>query len=253
MSIDAVFPTIGGIGIRLTGTVVRFAAIEGRSVGAGVAPTGRLACAGPVSTVCEAHGVGLGDAVAAGTDAAATVGDAVVLGVLQAIASAATLMNVKTGRTEERITAPPSRCAAAKIPHAARRCRYPGGSHRERALRIAPTPPHIAPATHPNTVPTGTLSSDFPKRTKVKPPAKPLTTPATALANTALRICPERRSARAPVIAYPRSGTRTETARSGTSGTHESSGVRPTNPSRTTKAESAIPARTPRATVIVGR
>src|SRR2546422_10933390 len=118
MSIDAVFPAIGGIGIRLTGTVVRFAAIEGRSVGADVAPTGRLACAGPVSTVCEAHGVGLGDAVAAGTDAAATVGDAVVLGVLQAIASAATLMNLKTGRTEECITTSPSRCAAAKIPHA---------------------------------------------------------------------------------------------------------------------------------------
>src|SRR2546427_13031890 len=121
MSIDAVFPTIGGIGIRLTGTVVRFAAIEGRSVGAGVAPTGRLACAGPVSTVCEAHGVGLGEAVAAGTDAAATVGDSVVLGVVQAIASAATLLNLKTGRTEACITASPSQWAAATIPDAERR------------------------------------------------------------------------------------------------------------------------------------
>jgi len=97
----------------------------------------------------------------------------------------------------------------------------------------------------------GTLSSDLPKRTKDNPPARPLTTPATALATTLLPILRERRSARNPVTAYATGGTRTETARSGTSGTHESSGVRPMNARRATKAESTIPARTPRPTVIV--
>src|SRR3989442_15595658 len=65
MSIEAVFPAIGGIGIRLIGTTVRFALTAGSNVGAGVAPTGRLACAGTVSTVCVAHCDGLGAAVAA--------------------------------------------------------------------------------------------------------------------------------------------------------------------------------------------
>src|SRR2546428_10421130 len=65
MSIEAVSPAIGGIGIRLIGTTVRFALTAGSSVGAGVAPTGRLACAGTVRTVCVAHCDGLGAAVAA--------------------------------------------------------------------------------------------------------------------------------------------------------------------------------------------
>jgi len=37
------------------------------NVGAGVAPTGKLACAGPLSTVCVMHGVGVGAGVAAAT------------------------------------------------------------------------------------------------------------------------------------------------------------------------------------------
>jgi hypothetical protein len=37
------------------------------NVGAGVAPTGKLACAGPLSTVCVVHGVGVGAAVATAT------------------------------------------------------------------------------------------------------------------------------------------------------------------------------------------
>src|SRR2546422_8928844 len=63
MSIEAVLPAIGGIGIRLIATVVRFAVTGGSSVGAGVAPTGRLACAGPLRTVCVVHD-GVGAAVA---------------------------------------------------------------------------------------------------------------------------------------------------------------------------------------------
>src|SRR5882762_3642631 len=45
------------------------------------------------------------------------------------------------------------------------------------------------------------------------------------------------------------SGTRTEIASSGPSGSHANSGARPANASSTTNTESAIPARTPKATV----
>src|SRR6266851_4661761 len=67
MSIEAVLPAIGGIGIRLIGIVSMFAVTTASSVGAGVAPTGKLACAGPLSTVCVVHGVGVGAGVAAAT------------------------------------------------------------------------------------------------------------------------------------------------------------------------------------------
>src|SRR5712691_2215218 len=65
MSIEAVLPAIGGIGIRLIATVVRFAVTAGTKVGGGVAPTGRLAWAGPLRTVCVVHD-GVGAAVASG-------------------------------------------------------------------------------------------------------------------------------------------------------------------------------------------
>src|SRR2546425_2734009 len=81
MSMEAVFPAIGGIGMRLIGTVVMFAATAGRTVRGGVGPTGRLACAGPLSTVCVVQGVGLGAGVTvAGTVAGAD--DVVAVGVL---------------------------------------------------------------------------------------------------------------------------------------------------------------------------
>src|SRR2546428_5331292 len=72
MSVGGVFPAIGGIGMRLIGTVVMFAATAGRTVRGGVGPTGRLACAGPLRTVCVVHGVGLG----AGVTVAGTVAGA---------------------------------------------------------------------------------------------------------------------------------------------------------------------------------
>jgi len=98
MSIDAVFPTMGGIGMRVIGTVVRFAVTAGSSVGAGVAPTGKLACAGPVSTVALAHDVGVGATVAVAVD---TAGDAVVvvaLGVVHATAMTEVMRNATAVR-----------------------------------------------------------------------------------------------------------------------------------------------------------
>jgi hypothetical protein len=105
-SIDAVFPAIGGIGIWLIATVDRFAVIGGSLVGAGVVPTGRLACAGPVRTDCVVHGVGLGEAVAVGGEAVAVGGEAVVvaLGAVQAKASRAALIETETGLSDPRIS-----------------------------------------------------------------------------------------------------------------------------------------------------
>src|SRR5205807_5028237 len=89
MSIEAVFPAIGGIGIRLIGTTVTFAATAGSSVGAGVAPTGRLACAGTVSTVCVAHCDGLTAAVEAAGGVEADGAAAGVAGALHPVTIAA--------------------------------------------------------------------------------------------------------------------------------------------------------------------
>jgi hypothetical protein len=67
MSIDAVLPAMGGIGILLTGIASMLAVTTGNNVGAGVAPTGKLACAGPLRTVCVVHGLGVGAGVTAAT------------------------------------------------------------------------------------------------------------------------------------------------------------------------------------------
>src|SRR5439155_23005165 len=78
MSIEAVLPAIGGMGIFATARSVVFAAIAGSSVGAGVPALGAGAVTGP--------SVGHGDAVGAGVAEAAT---GVAVGVVAAGAFAA--------------------------------------------------------------------------------------------------------------------------------------------------------------------
>src|SRR2546426_1920139 len=105
MSIEAVFPAIGGIGIRLIGTTVTFALTAGSSVGAGVAPTGRLACAGTVSTVCVAHCDGLAAAVAAGAEADGAA--AGVAGALHPVTITAAAAKASARRDELIMSCPP--------------------------------------------------------------------------------------------------------------------------------------------------
>src|SRR2546423_7406808 len=100
MSIDAVFPAIGGIGMRLMGTVVTFADTSGSAVGAGVAPTGRLACAGATSAVCVVHWLGLGAVVALAKLTEAVGAVAGVPLALQAAANTATMRDARVWRTE---------------------------------------------------------------------------------------------------------------------------------------------------------
>src|SRR2546427_673679 len=107
MSIEAVFPAIGGIGTRLIGTPVRFAPTAGSSVGAGVAPTGRLACAGTVSTVCVAHCDGLGAAVAATGGAEADGAAAGVAGALHPVTIAAAAAETSARRGGLIMSCPP--------------------------------------------------------------------------------------------------------------------------------------------------
>src|SRR5437899_1757862 len=106
MSIDAVFPAIGGIGIRLIGTTVRFALTAGSSVGAGEAPTGRLACAGTVRTVCVAHCDGLG-AVVAATGGAEADGAVAGAGALHPVTIRAAATNGSARRDELIMSGPP--------------------------------------------------------------------------------------------------------------------------------------------------
>src|SRR5439155_298990 len=110
MSIDAVFPAIGGIGIRVICTVVMFVLTAGRSVGGGVDATGRLACAGPVSTVAFAHGVAVGAVVAAAAEVAGADED-VVAGLAQAAMKNAPAMIAWTGRPVARRSSPMSTSA----------------------------------------------------------------------------------------------------------------------------------------------
>jgi len=113
MSIDAVFPAIGGIGIRVIGTVVMFVLTAGRSVGGGVDATGRLACAGPVSTVAFAHGVAVAAVVAAAAEVAGADED-VVAGLAQAAMKNAPAMIVWTGRCTALMSS--SRCGLSLHP-----------------------------------------------------------------------------------------------------------------------------------------
>ena len=96
MSIDAVFPAIGGIGIRVIGTVVMFAPTAGRSVGGGVEATGRLACTGPVTTVALAQGDAVGAPVAAAADVAGA-DDGDVAGLVQATMNIAPMRIARAG------------------------------------------------------------------------------------------------------------------------------------------------------------
>src|SRR5258706_619617 len=114
MSIEAVFPVIGGIPMRLITAVDRFAATTGSSVGAGVAPTGRLACAGPVSADCVVQGVGVGAAVAGAADAGA---DDVVTaaGPLHAVMRSVPIASAQTWRSGAFMSS--SRGARAKSRH----------------------------------------------------------------------------------------------------------------------------------------
>src|SRR2546428_2635848 len=98
MSIEAVLPWMGGSGMRAMGTVERFAATAGSSVGAGVAPTGKVACAGPVSTVCDVHGVAVGATVAGWVATAALDGAGAFAVPLQATAMTEALTNDRNGR-----------------------------------------------------------------------------------------------------------------------------------------------------------
>src|SRR2546430_1469289 len=107
MSIEAVFPAIGGIGIRLIGTTVTFAATAGSSVGAGVAPTGRLACAGTVSTVCVAHCDGLAAAVEAAGGVEADGAAAGVAGALHPVTITAAAAKASARRDELIMSCPP--------------------------------------------------------------------------------------------------------------------------------------------------
>src|SRR5712691_8914323 len=79
MSIEAVLPAIGGIGIRLIWTGVRFAVTGGSNVGAGVVPTGKLAWAAPLWKACVVHGEGLAATVAGAAEDGAASGVPVVL------------------------------------------------------------------------------------------------------------------------------------------------------------------------------
>src|SRR5438874_5236518 len=99
MSIDAVFPAIGGIGMRVIGTVVMFAPTAGSSVGGGVEATGRLACAGPVTTVALAHGDAVGAVVAAAADVAGA-DDADVAGLVHATMNSAPMTIACAGRSQ---------------------------------------------------------------------------------------------------------------------------------------------------------
>src|SRR5438552_15734372 len=116
MSMEAVFPAIGGMGMRLIGTVVMFAATAGRTVRGGVGPTGRLACAGAVSTVCVVHGVGLGTGVTvAGTVAGAD--DVVAAGVFaHAEMKRVAKTSARAGRIDRSISASPVVGASLVLP-----------------------------------------------------------------------------------------------------------------------------------------
>src|SRR5256712_4999825 len=107
MSSEAAFPAMGGTGIGLIGTPVRFALTAGSSVGAGVAPTGRLACAGTVRTVCVAHCDGLGAAVAAAGGAEADGAAAGVAGALHPVTIAAAAAKASARRGELIMSCPP--------------------------------------------------------------------------------------------------------------------------------------------------
>src|SRR5438067_13137091 len=106
MSIDAVFPAIGGIGMRVIGTVVMFALTAGRTVGGGVEATGRLACAGPVTTVALAHGDAVGAVVAAAADDAGA-DDEEVAGLVHATVNSATMTIACAGRSKAFISGLP--------------------------------------------------------------------------------------------------------------------------------------------------
>src|SRR5436309_2684370 len=103
MSIDAVLPAMGGIGMRVIGTVVMFAPTAGRSVGGGVDATGRLACAGPARTVAFAQADALGAALAdvalvGGADEAVGAFDAFVAGLAHATMKAVATSRACVGR-----------------------------------------------------------------------------------------------------------------------------------------------------------
>src|SRR5438105_6917314 len=115
MSIDAVFPAIGGIGIRVIGTVVMFAPTAGRSVGGGVEATGRLACAGPVTTTAFAQGDALGAVVAAAAEVAGA-DDGDVAGLVHATMNIAPMKIVCAGRSEGFIwTSPVARTVSPRV------------------------------------------------------------------------------------------------------------------------------------------
>src|SRR5438105_3829239 len=118
MSIDAVFPAIGGIGMRVIGTVVMFALTAGRSVGGGVEATGRLACAGPVRTVALAHGDAVGTVVAAAAEVAGA-DDGDVAGLAQATTNIAPMKIAWAGRSEAFMSTSPLR--AQSLPTRQRR------------------------------------------------------------------------------------------------------------------------------------
>src|SRR5438552_15646487 len=105
MSIEAVLPAIGGMGIFATASSVVFAAIAGSSVGAGVPALGAGAVTGP--------SVGHGDAVGAGVADAATV---VAVGVVAAGGFPAP--ETITSGAARRLT-PPTAATAGPAPRAA--------------------------------------------------------------------------------------------------------------------------------------
>src|SRR5256885_13848555 len=117
MSIDAVLPAIGGIGIRVICTGVMFVLTAGRSVGGGVDATGRLACAGPVSTVAFAHGVAVGAVVAAAAEVAGADED-VVAGLAQAAMKNAPAMIAWTGRGNALMSSSPCGSVSIRRPSA---------------------------------------------------------------------------------------------------------------------------------------
>src|SRR2546428_8572905 len=144
MSIEAVFPAIGGIGLRWSGTPVTFALTAGSSVGAGVAPTGRLACAGTVSTVCVAHCDGLGAAVAAAGGVEADGAAAGVAGALHppTIAAAAAETSARGGGLVMSFSPPEARPVSSPLSRPQYACaradqsRHPAARRRRRRRRV---------------------------------------------------------------------------------------------------------------------
>src|SRR3989442_1179468 len=126
MSIEAVFPAIGGIGMRWIGTTVRFALTAGSSVGAGVAPTGRLACAGTVRTVCVAHCDGLGAVVAATGGAEADGAVAGVAGALHPVTMRAAATNGSARRDELIMSGPPRKSRLVSLLRSSRQNAFDG-------------------------------------------------------------------------------------------------------------------------------